>query len=362
MSPERCATARAARARRSARLVGDLVVSRLRPYLRQIALVHPSAVAHAEGRPLALSTEFYVLAPRVDGEDLAFLVPFLLSADVQRALAGAQEGGITRAFRAPRSSRSMCRARSSARERRPRAPSPRRWPMPIARRRAGEHCSSRERPVRPSAATRDMQHHGFFSGEALARAARCSASCRGAHLHEKWPASPPTDPRAARCSCDSDGICRWFVMKVDDESAWLAAAKQVHRRAVRGDAQSRRLGCPRSDDHVPSARTSCSRAWTTAASRSFASVRSSSSTRSAVPIDGTRSGAVAAAGGRRPRGKAMLVAGPSSSDVRARDDPRRLSHSPRPRRRPRDAARSLRRGRARDRRRRAATRIDRRAS
>ncbi len=73
--------------------LGDLVVSRLRPYLRQIALVHPSAVAHAGGRELALSTEFYVLAPRAEGEDLAFLVPFLLSADVQHALAGAQEGG-----------------------------------------------------------------------------------------------------------------------------------------------------------------------------------------------------------------------------------------------------------------------------
>jgi hypothetical protein len=72
---------------------GDLVVSRLRPYLRQIALVHPSSVALACGRPLALSTEFYVLAPRERGEDLAFLVPFLLSEDVQRALAGAQEGG-----------------------------------------------------------------------------------------------------------------------------------------------------------------------------------------------------------------------------------------------------------------------------
>lgn len=72
---------------------GDLVVSRLRPYLRQIALVHPSAIAVATGRPLALSTEFYVLAPRDDGDDLAFLVPFLLSAAAQAALAAAQEGG-----------------------------------------------------------------------------------------------------------------------------------------------------------------------------------------------------------------------------------------------------------------------------
>lgn len=72
---------------------GDLVISRLRPYLRQIALVHPSAVAIAGARPLALSTEFYVLAPREPDDDLAFLVPFLLSDDAQSALAAAQEGG-----------------------------------------------------------------------------------------------------------------------------------------------------------------------------------------------------------------------------------------------------------------------------
>jgi hypothetical protein len=74
-------------------LPGDLVVSRLRPYLRQIALVHPDAVAMAGDRPLALSTEFYVLAPRSEGGDLAFLVPFLLSEEAQSALAAAQEGG-----------------------------------------------------------------------------------------------------------------------------------------------------------------------------------------------------------------------------------------------------------------------------
>jgi hypothetical protein len=74
-------------------LPGDLVISRLRPYLRQVALVHPSALGVAAGRPLALSTEFYVLAPRKAGEDLAFLVPFLLSPDAQASLAAAQEGG-----------------------------------------------------------------------------------------------------------------------------------------------------------------------------------------------------------------------------------------------------------------------------
>jgi hypothetical protein len=74
-------------------VAGDLVVSRLRPYLRQIALVHPGALALATGRPLALSTEFYVLAPAKAGDDLAFLLPFLLSVDAQSALASAQEGG-----------------------------------------------------------------------------------------------------------------------------------------------------------------------------------------------------------------------------------------------------------------------------
>jgi len=72
---------------------GDLVISRLRPYLRQIALVHEHAVAIAGARPLALSTEFYVLTPREPGDDLAFLVPFLLSDAAQAALADAQEGG-----------------------------------------------------------------------------------------------------------------------------------------------------------------------------------------------------------------------------------------------------------------------------
>ncbi len=72
---------------------GDLVVSRLRPYLRQIALVHPGALAASGDRPLALSTEFYVLSPKRQGEDLAFLLPFLLGEAAQSVLAAAQEGG-----------------------------------------------------------------------------------------------------------------------------------------------------------------------------------------------------------------------------------------------------------------------------
>jgi len=73
--------------------VGDLLVSRLRPYLRQIALVPPSAIALAGGRSIAVSTEFYVLSPREAGDDIAFLLPYFLAAETQASLAGAQEGG-----------------------------------------------------------------------------------------------------------------------------------------------------------------------------------------------------------------------------------------------------------------------------
>lgn len=72
---------------------GDIVVSRLRPYLRQIALIHPRALDAIHGRSLALSTEFYVLSPRRAGDDLAFLLPFLLGEQTQAVLASAQEGG-----------------------------------------------------------------------------------------------------------------------------------------------------------------------------------------------------------------------------------------------------------------------------
>lgn len=78
---------------------GDLLVSRLRPYLRQVALVHPEAFAGRSRRSapsprrVALSTEFYVLSPKVAGDDLAYLVPYLLSDEVQAALSAAQEGG-----------------------------------------------------------------------------------------------------------------------------------------------------------------------------------------------------------------------------------------------------------------------------
>jgi hypothetical protein len=74
-------------------LPGDLVVSRLRPYLRQIAFVQPRALEVLRGRGVALSTEFYVLSPANKKESIAYLLPFLLSTKVQAILAAAQEGG-----------------------------------------------------------------------------------------------------------------------------------------------------------------------------------------------------------------------------------------------------------------------------
>lgn len=70
---------------------GYVIVSRLRTYLRQVALIDDDLLNGFDGGVLC-STEFYVLAP-IDDEDIAFLVPFLLSAPVQKAFTAAEEGG-----------------------------------------------------------------------------------------------------------------------------------------------------------------------------------------------------------------------------------------------------------------------------
>lgn len=69
---------------------GDVIISRLRPYLRQVALVDDELSRRADH--VVCSTEFYVLRRR-DDESIAFLVPWLLSTPVQEVLAAAQEGG-----------------------------------------------------------------------------------------------------------------------------------------------------------------------------------------------------------------------------------------------------------------------------
>ena len=79
----------------------QVIVSRLRPYLRQVAWVDPGLVAEQKcvaprrmepGVELICSTEFFVLES-VDGTSIAFLVPFLLSTPIQAVLFAAQEGG-----------------------------------------------------------------------------------------------------------------------------------------------------------------------------------------------------------------------------------------------------------------------------
>jgi hypothetical protein len=71
---------------------GDVIISRLRPYLRQTAFASPSLWAKHRVKDVVCSTEFYVLRSR-DDQSLAFIVPFLLSSRPQEILGAAQEGG-----------------------------------------------------------------------------------------------------------------------------------------------------------------------------------------------------------------------------------------------------------------------------
>lgn len=72
---------------------GQVIISRLRPYLRQVAWVDPGlSQSGGADYDIVCSTEFYVLDSK-DGQSIAFLVPFLLSYRVQRVLAASQEGG-----------------------------------------------------------------------------------------------------------------------------------------------------------------------------------------------------------------------------------------------------------------------------
>jgi hypothetical protein len=71
---------------------GCVLVSRLRPYLRQVALADGAIPGWNENIQMICSTEYFVLRS-VDGQSISFLVPFLLSGPVQTVLAASQEGG-----------------------------------------------------------------------------------------------------------------------------------------------------------------------------------------------------------------------------------------------------------------------------
>lgn len=69
-------------------IAGDVIISRLRPYLRQVAFVDKEI----PNTRILCSTEFFVLRP-IDDLPIAFLVPFLLSSKIQEVLKASQEGG-----------------------------------------------------------------------------------------------------------------------------------------------------------------------------------------------------------------------------------------------------------------------------
>jgi len=70
---------------------GDVIISRLRPYLRQVAFVD-QGIAFEENTIIVCSNEFYVIRS-INGSSIAYLVPLLLSDEVQEILEASQEGG-----------------------------------------------------------------------------------------------------------------------------------------------------------------------------------------------------------------------------------------------------------------------------
>lgn len=71
--------------------LNDVIISRLRPYLRQVAYID-SEIPLSQDANILCSTEFFILRS-CNEESIAFLVPFLLSRKVQEVLAASQEGG-----------------------------------------------------------------------------------------------------------------------------------------------------------------------------------------------------------------------------------------------------------------------------
>jgi hypothetical protein len=71
---------------------GDVIISRLRPYLRQVAFVDEGLLKQWKNVTLVGSTEFFVLRSR-ERQEIAFLSAYLLTEPVQEVLNAAQEGG-----------------------------------------------------------------------------------------------------------------------------------------------------------------------------------------------------------------------------------------------------------------------------
>lgn len=71
---------------------GDVIISRLRPYLRQVAYIPKGTFELLGIEDLYCSTEFFVLRP-ISDDSISFLVPWLLSDPVQLMLGEAATGG-----------------------------------------------------------------------------------------------------------------------------------------------------------------------------------------------------------------------------------------------------------------------------
>lgn len=72
---------------------GDVIVSRLRPYLRQVTFIPPGTCESLDVDYLYCSTEFFVLRSREEGRNIAGLVAWLLSEPIQDMLSAAATGG-----------------------------------------------------------------------------------------------------------------------------------------------------------------------------------------------------------------------------------------------------------------------------
>jgi hypothetical protein len=92
ISPEKVIGASGIGSAKKAPKSNDVIISRLRPYLRQVAFVDEEIQGWSEGVTLLCSTEFFVLRSN-NKASIAFLVPFLLSPFVQQILSASQEGG-----------------------------------------------------------------------------------------------------------------------------------------------------------------------------------------------------------------------------------------------------------------------------
>lgn len=72
---------------------GDVIISRLRPYLRQVTYI-PNGTCELLGvEQLYCSTEFFVLRPLEVGRNISGLVSWLLSEPIQEMLSSAATGG-----------------------------------------------------------------------------------------------------------------------------------------------------------------------------------------------------------------------------------------------------------------------------